>query len=286
MKLHSQSFPSTSPGLGAVLFLLFLAMPASVVAQSGEDVLRTAMERHEERMAGIENYTLVQEVMGFESTTYFVREEVEGHTVFVPESHMGSEAGQRAPGNPYGDFTELAQKATHEGTESVDGESCHVVVVTDLEGTNFFQAPEQGQAGGGDFEPEKVTFFVGTDDYLMRKMVVEGTATMQGSPREATFTAHFSDFRDVEGMVHPFKTQVSTKGLGADMSEEEMEQMRESLQEARTQMENMPESQKKMMEQMMGGQLERMEKMLASGAMDFTVEVKEIRVNQGPPSGP
>lgn len=59
--------------------------------------------------------------------------------------------------------------------------------------------------------------------------------------------------------------------------------MKESMAEMRKQMESMSARQRKMMEQMMGGQLEKMEEMLTTGAMDFTVRVQEIRVNEGPP---
>jgi len=37
------------------------------------------------------------------------------------------------------------------------------------------------------------------------------------------------------------------------------------------------------MERMMGGQLEHVQEMLSSGAMDIAVQVKDVRVNAGPP---
>ncbi len=45
----------------------------------------------------------------------------------------------------------------------------------------------------------------------------------------------------------------------------------------------MPESQRKMMESMVGGQIEKLEEMVNSGNLDFTLAVKELRVNSGPP---
>lgn len=285
--MRSFSVPSAPSRLTlAALFTLALlpAVPGGVHAQSGEEVLRTALERQEARMEGIDNYTIVQDVMGFEATTYFERTEVDGQSVFVARTQMGSEAAQRAPENPYGNFAELASRASLEGNESVDGEDCYVVAVTDLEGTDLFGPTGQGEDAA--FEPQRAVFYVDTDDYLIRQMTLHGTSTMQGSSQEASFTAHFQDFREVEGMIHAFETVVTTEGFGAQMSEEDMEQMRRSMEEARAQMENMPEAQRKMMESMMGGQFERMEQMLASGSMDFTVTVKELRVNEGPPGGP
>ncbi len=234
-------------------------------------------------MAGIENYTLVQEVMGFESSIYFEKEEVDGHVTFVPRSQLGSEAGQQGPGDPYRAFLEAAEHASNEGTESADGEDCYVVKLDNLEDAGFMGPVESGGTGG--FEAREATFWVDTDDYLVRKMTIQGTATMQGAPSEASFTAHMRDYREVEGLMHPFETQVTNEGFGPQMSEEEVAEMRRSLEEMQAQMENMPEAQRRMMEGMMGGQMEQMEEMLASGGMDFTVQVKEIRVNQGPPSG-
>jgi hypothetical protein len=48
-------------------------------------------------------------------------------------------------------------------------------------------------------------------------------------------------------------------------------------------MEQMSDQQRAMMEQMMKPQLEQMERMLQAGQMEFSMEVKELRVNTGPP---
>lgn len=280
--MHSATpiLPIFRLGGGLTLLLLLQAASAGPLgAQTGEEVMRTALERYEERMEGIEDYTVVQETMGFEAETYFERSEVEGHSVFLPRSTTGSRAARRAPANPYVGFSEMAQRARREGTEEVAGRSCHVVTVTDFEGIDAW-SPGTGDGG---FTPESATFFVDTDDYLIRRLRVRGTSTIQGEPGQVSFTADFRDYRDVEGVVHPFVTDVSVEGLQGEVSEEEQEEMRRSLEEMRAQMEQMPRQQREMMERMMGGQLERMETLLAQGAMDFTVQVTEIRVNQGPP---
>lgn len=266
--------------LTAALALAALAAaPAALQAQSGQEVLETALDRHAERMEGVQNYTVVAETMGFESTTYFERVERDGDVFFVPREHLGSEAAQRAPDNPWAGLRDLADRATLEGTETVDGEECYAVVVTDLEGTELY-----GSAAGGEgFRPERATFLVDTDDYLLRGMRMEGTAQMEGETRDVTFDARMLDYREVDGVVHPFRTEVSMEGMGGGMSEEERRQARQSMQEMQQRMEKMPEQQREMMERMMGDRMEQMEQMVASGAMDFTVKVKEIRVNEGPP---
>lgn len=252
------------PGLSLAVFLIaFVPLVSSpaLTAQSGEEVLRTAVERYEERMQGIKNYTVVQEVMAFESTTYFERTEVDGHAVFVPRSETGSQAARRAPGNPYSDFLELAESAERMGTEDVDGETCHVIAVTDFEGVDFWR-PSGGDAAGN-LRPERITFFVDTDDYLVRRIRMNGAQTVQGETNQVTLTADLEDYREVEGMTHPFVTEVSVEGLQGSMSEEQQAEMRQSLEEMRAQMEEMSEQQRRMMERMMGGQLGQMERMLA-----------------------
>lgn len=270
--------------LARTAFSLAFLAPAGVAtlhAQTGEEIMRTALERYQERMEGIDDYTVVQEAMGFESVTYFERSEVDGHAVFLPRSRAGSAAARGAPANPYASFAEVAQRAERTGELTVDGEACHVLVVTDFEGIDVWGS--DGGPGGGAFTPERATFLVDRDEYLLRRIGVSGTSTEQGEPRQVSFTADLRDYRDTDGVVHPWVTEVTVEGARAQMSEEEQEEMRRSLEEMRAQLEQMPEQQRQMMERMMGGQLEKMETMLARGTMDVTVTVTEIRVNEGPP---
>lgn len=267
----------------ALLAALALAStaPPPVSAQSAEEVLQTAMDRHQERMEGIQDYTVVQEVMGFRSTTYFEREERNGEVVFVPRVEMGGGVSERLPDSPYGSFYELASRASHEGTEDVDGRRTHVVTATDLEGTSF---QEELADDNGELRVERITLWLDEDQHLLRRMRMEGTAALQGGdPGPVTVTADLRDYREVDGMLHPFRTEISLEGFGEQISDEQREEIRQSLEEAREQMRDMPESQRQMMERMMGDQLEEMERMLLSGSMDVTMTVEELRVNEGPP---
>lgn len=256
-----------------------VARPLS--AQSGGDVLRTALDRYEARMEGVESYTVVQEVMGFESQTRFERREVEGRSTFVPRTEDGSTAARGAPQAPYTEFIALADRATLEGTATVDGEESHVVTVTDFEGVDVWNPAGGGRAG--DFIPERASFYIDTDDYLIRRMEMSGTASVPGGDEEeVSFVVDFRDYREVEGLIHPFVLQVTVAGLAGQISPEQREELRSSLEEMRARMAEMSEEQRQMVEETMSGQLERMETMLAQGTMGLTVEVTEIRVNEGP----
>ena len=56
--------------------------------------------------------------------------------------------------------------------------------------------------------------------------------------------------------------------------------------EAKQRMEEMSESQRQMLEGMLNEQMQKLEEAANSGTMEFTLEVSELRVNEGPPSGP
>lgn len=274
--------PRRSPVLPAVaVAAAALLVPLALPAQSAREVLETAMEAHRDRTAGIDDYTVVQSVMGFETTTYFERRTVDGESVLVPAVRRGSEAGRRIPENPYRLYARLAERAELVGTETVDGEECHVIEVTELEGTGLAGLGPAGSGNG--WSAERLRMWIDTGDHVPRRMTVEGTMGAEGGGRPASFAVSFLDYRTVEGMLHPFRMRMETEGMAPGMSAEERARMKESMAEMRKQMESMSARQRKMMEQMMGGQLEKMEEMLTTGAMDFTVRVQEIRVNEGPP---
>lgn len=261
--------------------LVLLAFGGPLRAQSGGEVLETALERYQERMEGIEDYTVVQEVMGLESATYFERTEVDGQSIFVPRSENGDPAGQSTSQNPYTEFRVLADRAQREGSQAVNGQETHVVTVTDFEGVDFWNPAEGGQMGS--FTPERASFYIDTDEFLIRRVEIGGTTAMQGEEREITVIADFEDYRTVDGLLHPFVLDVSVEGLAGEMSSEEREELEGSLEEMRTQLEEMPAQQREMAERMMSDQLERMETLLAQGTLDMTLQVTELRVNEGPP---
>jgi flavin-binding protein dodecin len=274
--------PPASAFLSSALILaLVAAAPAS--AQSAEEVVNDALDRFEQRMEGVQSYTVVQTAMGFESSTTFERRTVDGHTVFVPRETQGSEAASRTPQSYQAMLTELGERGTHEGVESVDGRECHLLSLDDFSGGAFGDLSPSGD--GGEWTPERLRVWIDRDELLPRKMTMEGTVTREGEERPVTITALPRDYREVDGVVHPYRTEVRTEGLSPSMSPEERERMKASMEKMKKKMEQMSPEQREMMEQMMGGRLEKMEEMLATGAMDMTVEVKEIRVNEGGDGG-
>lgn len=279
---------STRSALLALLASPFLVLAAAApsAAQSAEEVLNTALERYEQGIEGIDDYTVTQETMGFTTTDTFVKKEVDGHPVFV-SADAASDTASGLPegwGNPYSMIPELAARAEMTGTTEVDGHETWVIEVADMEGMNFGgMTPSEVE---GEFTPRRMTFYLGTGDYLLRRMSLSGElAKEDGSTSPIDLDARFRDYRTVEGMPHPYRIQMHVEGITSGMSDEDMAQARRQLQQLRERMENMPEQQREMMEQMMGPQIEQLEEMVQSGAMDLTVNVKEIKVNQGVAAG-
>ena len=268
---------STSAGRRLLPLAVVLALPSGATAQSAKKILMTSLEKYEQRMEGIENYTTVQKTMGFETELTFVRtKDDEGRTVFVPKGREDASSGGMS--NFYRMYPKIAERAELEGTESVDGEQCHVLAISDFSGLDLDEQMEMGDRG--DFVPKTGLLYVDTDDHLIRKMELGGEITRDGQTSPMTAVTVLSDYREVEGMLHPFQLHITATGLAAGMSEEEMEEARRGLAEMEKNLEGMDATQRAMVERMMGGQMEKLRKMLESGQFEITVVTKEVRVNE------
>jgi hypothetical protein len=251
-----------------------LALPSAATAQNAEKILMTSLEEYEQRMEGIENYTIVQETMGFETELTFLRTEVEGRTVFVPK---GQEEAAGGISNFYRMYPKIAERAELKGRESVDGKQCHILAINDFSELDLDQ--EMGMEEQGSFVPKTGLLYV-SDDHLVRKLELEGEITRDGRTSPMTAVTVLSDYRDVEGMLHPYLMHITASGLAAGMSEEEAEEARKNLAEMEEKLEDMDPNQRAMVERMMGGQMENLRKMLESGQFEITVVTKEVRVNE------
>lgn len=277
----------TRPRSLFVIVLLALALvPATAWSQSSAaELLRTALAQHEARMQNVENYTIVHSTMGIESTAYFERVTVDGRTRFVPRSITAAGLAlpvedDGAPADPYAGFERFAEHARLQGTERVDGRTAHVLVIDDA-GELADMVDEPGDAG--EFEVQRITLYLDAADHLMRKMTMEGTTRASGQAQPITVETQFEDYRDVQGVVYPFRTVMTTRGIAASVPQQELEEARRNLEEMRAQMENMPAAQREMVERMIRPQMEQFERMMEGGDMTATIEVTDLRVNAGPP---
>lgn len=278
--------------------LAIASSPAAAVGQSAREVLETVMERYEERMEGIEDYTVVQTIAGTESTLYFERVETgDGLPRFrtvssgdFPGESPGTEPGGGGEGaalaaaDPYALLEEMASRARLRETASVDGRRAHVIAVDDLSGIDLGLADESSDEGTG-FEPRSATFWIDADRYVVLRSSMTGLLdAAEGGASEVTIDARMGDYREVDGMLHPFRSEVAIEGLGGAMSAEEREQLRRAREEMERQLEGMSDQQRAMVEKMMKDRMPDLDAM-AGGTMKMSMEVRELRVNEGPPEG-
>lgn len=260
-------------GLAVALML----SAATAAAQSADEVIRAAYEHHEKRMAGIDNYTVVQQVMGVEAVSYYEKQLVDGRSVYRLVETSGMENSEEDIGEFYYGFSKIEGRARRLGNERVEDRETHVLEVTDFSGLDFFD-----QQDG--FKPKQAKFYIDTEDYIIRRIWIDGEVERNGSMQAATADISLEDYRTVEGMLHPFLMRMKVSGATAGLSEEELAEARKSLEEYRKQLAEMPESQRKMVENMMGEQIEQLEQLVESGDIEMSITVTELKVNEGPPN--
>lgn len=260
---------------------LFSFSSAPVAAQSAAEIIDRMLEAHVERAAGVDDYTLVQTVMGVQTESYFEKVEVEGRPVFRLQS---TSAGGTDVGNPssgtvdeiYAIGEELARTAEYEGRERLDGVDVHVLSIADLADTEF----GRNMSPDSDFQAKSGRFYVDADSYVPRRMEFDGEMTNDQGTHPINSVVDLTDYREVEGMLLPWRTVISIEGFGAAIDDE----TRAQFEEMQRQLDALPEAQRAMMENMMAGQMEQIEAMMSGddAPMEIAVDVVEVRVNSGP----
>lgn len=253
--------------LAAVLVLVSSAAPAS--GQSAADVLQSAMDHYADSVEDIRNYRITMEFMGQETSTLLEKQMVDGFPVFLPAEGDASEFQ-----DPYRMMRQVMERARLEGSESVDGEATHRILVDDLEGLDIYPP-----SAGEEMQISSMTLFLDTDEHLMRRMIMEGTLNQDGSAHPVSFDIHLRDYRTVDGLTTPFRMSFSGQGLLGAMGDGDEAEARQQLQEMERQIASLPAEQREMMEKMMGPQLEQLRNMAQSGEFQMEMVVRSVEVN-------
>ena len=267
---------------------LFAALAVAVVvptvasAQSAGEIIDRMMSEYAERAEGIDNYTIVQETMGMTMNSYFVKEMVDGHPIFRMQNTTmgGMSTGGAQPGNDLDDFyamaEELKTRASYEGRQSIDGVDVHVLDMGSLEGLGFGETDTEDM----DFKPKQGTIYIDAETYAPRRFEMDGEMTNSEGVHQVSSIVSMDDYREIEGMLFPFRTTVAFDGLGAAIDDE----TRAQFEEMKKELENMPEAQRRMVESMMADRFPEFEAMMSgeSSGMTIGVTVSEVRVNTGP----
>ncbi len=268
---------------GATLATAALAVAASgVEAQSAAEIVDRMLSEYERRAEGVEDYTLVQDAMGIETVSYFVKETMDGRPVFRLRANSAgvtdfSDSGQGGVDEVYAWGEELARRAEYEGRRRVDDYELHVLSIDDFSGFDAWNdvSPD------AEFVARRGSLFLDVDTYAPRQLVFEGDMTNAEGTHPVTTTVRLGDYREVGGMLVAYRTLVTIEGLGAAIDAE----TRAQFQEMQRELDGLPPEQRAMVESMMASQLEQFRAMLEGDGAPLTVEilVREVRVNAGPP---
>jgi hypothetical protein len=241
------------------------------------------MAAQSERLSGVENVTIVQEMMGMEMSMYMEKRDAGGTPILVPVSvtmagmtnPIPQDMAQADWSNPFQE--EWVERTQLVGTEELDGQEVLVFLIDDFSGLDLPGMPGAGE-GAEDFRPTSFRYSMVEDGFLLRQVQMEGEARRDdGSLFPVTMNMFLEDYREVDGYVHPFVTRVITEGMleAADVDQAELQKQ---IDEMRAQMENMPEGMRGMIE----GQIEQLAGMLGGEeGMEMTITVKELKVNAG-----
>ncbi|NNF14225.1 MAG: hypothetical protein HKN72_13425 [Gemmatimonadetes bacterium] len=268
----------------ALAFTALLLTAGSSAAQSAAEIIDQMLDEYEARTEGIDNYTLVQDFMGFSATSYFVKELVDGRPVFKLQavSAAGMDMQDSGPGTLdeiYAMGEDFKDNATYLGRETVDGRDTHVLEIADLGDTELGQ--QMGQ--DSEFRPTSGRLFLDAEEYMPRRMIFEGELENDEGVHAVTSTMDLLDYREHEGLLVAHRTVMTIEGLGAAIDED----ARAQFEQMERELEDMPPEQRRMVESMMADQLEQFRAMMAGDDESMVVEVavSDVRVNAGPPGG-
>ena len=244
-------------------------------AQDAPQIIQQALQVYEDGTQNTDNYRMVTETMGFETETLMKKEIIDGHPVFVPAQFSGSADAQWE--SPQNWFRQITSRAKYDGTEEVDGRSCHVVSIDNFEGLDI----GPGIQSDGQFDPTWMSIALDAESSLPRRMRMNGNIVHEGSTRPVSFEALMTDYRQINGMYHPFRILIEAEGfMGASgAADEDLEEARKSLEELESSLEDMSDQERAMVERMMGSQLKGLREMIGSGKLKIEMVVKSIEPN-------
>lgn len=272
-KTQERRRPSERWSAAAAVGVAALLLPAAAVGQeSGHEVFRAAMERHEARLEGVQSVTVVQEVtmpMGTTRRQEFRLEKTTrgGRSLLAPTGDDAA-AHMMPPASMLSTMDSAMVGSVLRGRSRVDGHEVHVVAVPDLPEIDFGQGALSGTRARS-FRADSATFYVDAEQYVLRRGELFGRMSMGGSERSVRVDVHLSDYRETRGYLHPYRSEIrlDIEGLASQM-QAMMQKMRQAGADS---------ARRAMME-------EAVSAMMGDG-MTVTAVVKELRVNAAAPSG-
>jgi len=250
-------------------------------------VIQMIGEKHVTRMAGVNDYTTIQDVTGQAVLTYFEKTSEEaGIPIFQPK--MTIVGGIPAP-MPEGEddgmnglvarMQTASELASLEGTVQVDGKPAWVLRFTGVDELGW-TAPSGGEDA---FVPKVVTLHVDQAESVVVGIRFEGQAPVDGVDADVAIQINLTDFREVEGMLHPFQMSFVQEGLLGGPNGAQALEAQAQIAAARAQLSSVPEAQRAGYARMIDEQAAAIEAMFAGEPM--VMLTTDLQVNTGPPGG-
>jgi hypothetical protein len=255
-----------------------------------------AREDYDARMSGIQNYMVSQTSMGMTTSMYFERHEVDGWVVFLPDPAKttlngetmdqamgGQDVGSQMDSNYYL-RPEVMDRARIDGSLEVDGHDCWIIVLDDFDGLDLGMKTE---GAGGGFEPRVLRMYLDKDEYMARRLDFDGTITMGAEPQEMSTSALMTDYREVDGMLYPFRVEIETDmGQGSADDTEAGGSTPAAMQAMIDQMgADLSDAERAMIEGLMQNDQGGLQAMMNQAMSSIIIETTELKVNAGPPGG-
>jgi hypothetical protein len=190
-------------------------------AQSVAEVIEGMYAAAERQAAGVQNYTLSEQVMGFDTYSYFEKELVDGHPVFRLKMSDGSGFSFGLGGEDVGlgDVfiygPKFLEHGVYTGTEQLGNFTVHVLAVEGDAASGIVppRGPEQVE-----YRPRAVRLYVDTDMMVPRRILLEGDAMTDIGPQSLSIQLDMQSILPIESMLVPFKTTLQIAGMSLDVT--------------------------------------------------------------------
>lgn len=178
-------------------------------------------------------------------------------------------------------MAQFARRAKVAGTETFDGREAYVLVAEDLSDIVMSEEDDEAQ-----YTLNTMTVWLDKEELVLLGTKMDGTVEAEGQTREMTIENLLQDYRQVGPLYESHRRVMRISGLMGEMSEKDrkdLEKAKKEMEEMEAQLEEMPASARSMVEGQIKKYRAMMDSMLKDGAMEATVDVVRIDVNQGPP---
>lgn len=198
-----------------------LAGISAARAQSVAEVIEGMYATVERQAATVQNYTLSQQVMGFDTYSYFEKELVDGHPVFRLKMSDGSGFSFGLGGEDVGlgDVfvygPKFIEHGVYAGTEQLGNFTVHVLAVEGEAANEIVppRGPDQPE-----YLPKSVRLYVDAQMMIPRRILVEGDAVTDFGPQPLSIQIDLQSILPIESMLVPFKTTLVIAGMSVDVT--------------------------------------------------------------------